>query len=383
MQAPALIASLLASTLWAEESVIQLSETDTGISAEGGSLAGGIFEWTPATQEIPWTYPEMVQLDRGFVINLDTIKPFSRLRLSVAHGSLLGPDCREQQELIVEDNSRVASQDIGRYVYWGVSDACETRGGTRIIADSAVPRWIRALAKAELPRRFSELTAKLGPLDDESTPTLILGADLSSNLAPRVRADAGWRNTVFARFYGSPWRSYNTGADHQIRMLFAHELIHLWIGKQASFKPGQPWLHEGAAEYLSYLLINQGARPNSRAMLRQVSRKLKACDYLKGGSFRSEYDCGFVLYWLIDLDLQERGRDDLFQVLRKALANGDVLDVAEFSTAAITASDILKTRSTGVRDALISKFIARNGITFAADGDYQMEVRRPWGDIGE
>jgi hypothetical protein len=105
----------------------------------------------------------------------------------------------------------------------------------------------------------------------------------------------------------------------------AHELFHFWIGAPRDLGEGHAWLHEGAAEYASWL-ATASLWPGEADFDRRVGAALSGCMmHLRseplgrasaGSGGQLNYSCGAVAQWIVDVAarLASGGRRDGFDV---------------------------------------------------------------------
>lgn len=223
----------------------------------------------------------------------------------------LGRSCSATAQVLVNQRASMPTETQGRYVALATHDsACQVVDGLTVIDTGNTPDWIRELSIRDLNHFRMLFTEKFGI--NLPAPILLLHAQLQSGQPSRYRGESAWKQTIFLRFFGDSWRTYDVRSAQTISKFVAHEVVHLWLGgtfHQAG-ELSYAWFHEGAAEYLSHSLVTDQAIPVTKEALEEAGRRLNSCLQSLGGRGLNQvarhrgsapYDCGFTLQWLVDV----------------------------------------------------------------------------------
>lgn len=158
------------------------------------------------------------------------------------------------------------------------------------------------------------------------------------------RGDVSDTGVISVRFKGDSWR----GAEAFVARFVWHETFHLWNGHGVRNRDGDtaPWLHEGAAEYASIVgAVSTDAMTEAQArssLAQKTNGCRRALTSRDGGLGRvrtgsSVYDCGTLIQWIADLELQNAGGGEFFSLWADVLGNARVSEdgygVTEFMNA--------------------------------------------------
>lgn len=146
------------------------------------------------------------------------------------------------------------------------------------------------------------------------------------------RGDVTDTGVISLRFKGDSWR----GVTGDVVPFVWHETFHLWNGHGVETRDGDtaPWLHEGGAEYASFVgAVSTGGLSEEEGRAR-LSRRVDGCRRLLGDaaldptklkSGSGPYSCGALIQWIADLEARKTGRGTVFAVWK------DMLDAARNS----------------------------------------------------
>jgi hypothetical protein len=280
-------------------------------------------------------YPGLHRIGDSFIVNLDYLAPAqlgSHLELRSRGFSFLEDECSRTNTIRLALDADRLDRHIGRYVVLDRGSALSCRAEDRhmVIADPQTPAWLSDDLSQTLARQLDNFGERLGALPSPK-PRLIIGYDPDPKKPSQYRGEAGWRSTIFIRLWGTAWGSPDPMAKSTLANFVSHEAVHLWIGQGAKLAPGDnsALLAEGAAEYLSFLAINENVSPTSASMLREAEGRIAACNRnvgdwaLKRGRLagRAFYDCGFVLQWLVDLEASKQNGKRIWDIWNALLAS--------------------------------------------------------------
>jgi hypothetical protein len=227
------------------------------------------------------------------------------------------------------DHDEPAFGGIGsdRYVYIGPRDYV-TRGLATFVIPPDLPPWIGNLVEARLGSVLQLYQTRLGRALPEP-PTVMMTFNPAASVTS-YRGDVSSGRIMSLRFQGPDWEERGTDDSFTITHLIAHEAFHFWNGHL--FIPRQsaerPWLHEGAAEYVSLLAERALEEIDEDGLRDELQRHLNGCitqlgpaplNGRAGMQGTVAYDCGVVIEWLIDLSARRAsgGERDILDVWRE------------------------------------------------------------------
>ena len=308
---------------------------DTTFDMPGGGIAG--FRIATDKTEQDRIYPGLVSLGQSFVVNLDylvTEGPASHVALQSRDLSFVGDDCSRSNEQTLPLDGERLDGPRGRYVVLDRDGEvpCEASSTHTLITGMGTPQWLADHVSRTLSRQLAGLTEIFGTVPQSHKPRLVIAYDPDPAKPSRYRGEAGWRSTIFIRFQGTAWRAPDPQAEAALAAFVTHEAVHLWMGQGARMAPEDrtALLTEGAAEYLSWLLVNGNPRPDAPATMEEAARRASDCNGTVGDrslgktplSGRAYYDCGFVVQWLADLEAVSRDGTRIQDIWRKLLNDG-------------------------------------------------------------
>ncbi len=183
------------------------------------------------------------------------------------------------------------------YVVFG-SGEVQTIGGVAMLADPALPAWLKTDVSQFAPGVASTYVARLGARSDPRLPLLIMGWR-GATLGKLIN-DGGVRpGEIVLNFEGEGLLERNERAARRTRWFIAHEMAHFWLGSEgvAYSAPSDAWITEGGAEMMAYTLladadheyvigelqravddcVKLGTKPIAQAADRHESRAFYAC----------------------------------------------------------------------------------------------------------
>jgi hypothetical protein len=266
----------------------------------------------PDTKDVDARYPVLTRVrGRGSVLFAPYILPTGRyrLRVEIARGRYRTVPSREAEQGYV-----IVGQRPRRM---GAFDA---------LTDDRVLPQAREFLHERTRRLLAFYAAKLQS-PPQSRPTIILLREDATEGHRGFRGDVTPNGVVVLRLRKEPPIAAAEEGSGQISGFLAHEMFHLWNSPRDDVGPGGAWLHEGAADYFSWLAV-ASLWPGELSLERSIQDALNKCMAFGGSrpianippSLR--YACGALPQWLVDLALRSRpgGRSDGFalwsQVLR-------------------------------------------------------------------
>lgn len=217
--------------------------------------------------------------------------------------------------------------DEQRVVYVGPQRHI-TPGAVTVIAGEEVPAWLRATLVQQLNTSVAALTTRLGGTLP-AAPTVF------------VTYEAEWpgggfkggtlKSAVIAlSVRGMRLDEGDSATVDELVATITHEVVHFWNGElwETTRNEEEPWLHEGAAEYLASrvsqndasLLAEATTRLNS-CVARQDRRPLNGSEGAVQGAV--PYNCGFVMQLLAEAAALRNGQGDIFALWRAVFAAAD------------------------------------------------------------
>lgn len=266
---------------------------------------------------------------------------------------------------------------IDGYVFVGPADHVMDDEHGAFIADPELSAELAAPIRDAFRSSMEFYQARLN-LDLDYHPAIVASVD--SPGPAMFRGDVTDSGVISVRFRGDSWR----GAEAFLAPFVWHETFHLWNGHGVQNRDGEsaPWLHEGAAEYASIVgAVSADVMPEDQARF-ALAQKTNGCRRAlashEGGMSRvrsgsSVYDCGALIQWIADLELQNAGQGEFFSlwadILRDARASNDGYGVTEFMTA-LPASSAVRLLLEGEAETRWDQIRARMadlGVTFVND----------------
>lgn len=191
--------------------------------------------------------------------------------------------------------------DGDTYVLFGKGDLKIGPALTTLI-DPALPGWLDAYLKAEMPRILAMYRAQLGPAPI-GQPTLMVawggsgfhGTSMSGSVLPGL---------VVMTFLGSGVVKPSVELADYARWFVAHEAAHFWLGQAVAYSsPAESWITEGGAELLAFRATAaidpkfdvRARMAKARAECQPLLARPIASAYERDGDFRAYYACGVII----------------------------------------------------------------------------------------
>jgi len=203
-------------------------------------------------------------------------------------------------------------RDSGRAIYIG-SQPPETFAALVAIIDPVLPQSLQHDMVTELPMMMSYYTKQLGALNQ--TPTLF--ASYSDYEGSYFGHQGGvLPNQVFMHWYGE--QALQNVDEKNTLWFFAHEIAHLFQGAGLKYSSSdEAWIHEGAAELMSYLYTDTKLNQDNQLVQEAVRKAQAECiaswpasePFINVGrvNFRAHYSCGLVANADLHAQLQANG----------------------------------------------------------------------------
>jgi hypothetical protein len=214
--------------------------------------------------------------------------------------------------------------DARRAVYLGPRRHI-TPGAMTLIAGEEIPEWLRAKLSTQVSAVVDALKLRFGGVLLVA-PTLIVTYE-------REWPGGGFKgstlnNSVISlSLRGMSLRQDDAAFTDELVNTVTHEVVHFWNGGlwETTRNFEEPWLHEGAAEYLASRL------DQSAELLRaEAERRINACvdraDRRPLGGAQGPvqgqvpYNCGFVMQLVAESASLRNGQGDIFSLWRELFA---------------------------------------------------------------
>ncbi|CAN5439035.1 hypothetical protein BH09PSE1_BH09PSE1_24280 [soil metagenome] len=294
--------------------------TTPGLALADGVVSGAQpfetfeIELKPDAAEVDRIYAGLSRVNQGFLVYGPGLKgegADTTLTFAAAHGETGLPEVSAiDGYAYVGPSSQVVADERGAMV-----------AGANVSTDLADP--LRASFFGSMAFYQAQLGAAL-----PFKPALV--ASIDGPGPATFRGDVTDTGVISVRFRGDDaWR----GATADVVPFVWHETFHLWNGHGVETLDGEasPWLHEGGAEYASFVgAVSTGGLTEDEGRAR-LSRRVDGCRRLLGNkafdpaalrSGSGPYNCGTLIQWIVDLEARKAGRGTAFTVWK------DLLDVA-------------------------------------------------------
>lgn len=299
----------------------------------------------------------IVRAEQGFTFRrgrLSAANPFRRVSLRVT------PDTREVDSVypMLREVRGAALVIYAPYFLPAEGRArvriADSAGGIRTLGDTEADGYVTVGAMPSRHRGYRALVAEGVPAAVAETllgrsarllafyrarlrrpplrePTIIISYLPRPEGSPAglFRGDVTPNGVVFLRLYVDGAQLGGAAATARHTGFLAHELFHLW-NRSRDPNSANWWLHEGGAEYASWVAIAT-LWPGEPALETHLVTALRTCTTylgpqamgglgdLEGRGVR--YPCGAIVQWVVDAGARARGRGgDIFAVWARMLA---------------------------------------------------------------
>jgi hypothetical protein len=159
------------------------------------------------------------------------------------------------------------------------------------------------------------------------------------------RGDVTANGIVLLQFRGTPAQVGDPLLAGRYSAFLAHEIFHLWNRRRGGFPSNEAWLHEGAAEYYSWLAVS-ALWPGQLKLETRIEEAVKACSTflgprglagIKDADISLRYSCGAVAHWFTDIGTRSSssGKQDGFALWSDVLhRRGADYSLGDFRAAA-------------------------------------------------
>ena len=283
------------------------------------------------------------------------------------------------------------------YVYFGGIAPLSGEGYSAVL-DPALPEWLSAELKLDLPAIFARYQRLFG-VKLKETPQIFFGYRFRDETYLNYVGTAE-PGAIRFEIRGSQWQQEDPRSLLHAVAFFAHEAVHLWNG--GLYHVGKldesPWLDEGGADALSFDTVHALGLTDEAARLERYSTAFNGCllemqvdDQTIAASPRGQapYDCGAALAFLADAALRRHdpslGLAELWKTTFQAAAGNHGIYSADSYFAALDQLTGSKDASSSLRGLLDAKpGELRQGFLLALKDDgYQILSDRPNPDDGQ
>jgi hypothetical protein len=272
------------------------------------------------------------------------------------------------------------------YVVFGAAHV-EEGADVAILADPALPAWLKTELLAFTPQVAARYTARLGGRLETGRPLLLMG--WRGPTPGKVINDGGVRpGEILLNFEGEGLVDRNVGAARRAHWFIAHEMAHFWLGSSGVKyrSPADAWITEGGAEMMAFTLL---AASDHDYALAELQRAVDDCvrfavKPIAGAGDRHEsrafYACGTVFALAGSSAIRKTGGRDYFDFIRPLLDThraDRLLDQSDWLTRfnavagdAATGDIMREMLETGVSDpaAQIASLFERTGVGYSKSG---------------
>lgn len=281
--------------------------------------------------------------DSGLVFNTDYLTlediQLEEIRARVVPGNAIAHSSLIAGADTVGDSVYALPVDGWHYVYFGPEELVHTFTGGIIVSDAPTSSRVLGLLRAGVEPAVEWLRSFLR-LERVDSVHMIATVDEESE-DTRWRGDVSESGELFLRFFGDGWNAGSEDLDRNVESFLYHELVHALANRSFEVGDNEPeWLWEGHAEYLS--LVYKGlyaATPDPFWFQAEIQRVTSECidnldeeavgishpTMLRGSG---PYDCGVLVYWLLDGAPYAQGAGDRLREVWSSVA--ETLTAANF-----------------------------------------------------
>lgn len=239
--------------------------------------------------------------------------------------------------------------DRWHYVFFGQEKSVQPFAGGVIVSSAESSSRILELLRAGVEPAVGWLGAFLR-LEPVGSVHVIATVEEGSE-DDRWRGDVSDSGELFLRFFGDGWNAVDEERDRIIESFRTHELVHALTNRGFQVADDEPeWLWEGLAEYLA--LVYEGhyeKTPDPVWFGEEIRQRTSACmgkleetgvgishpTMLRGAG---PYDCGVLVYWLLDGAPQSEGAGDGLRTVWSAVTEGFAANNPEYGVADLLAA---------------------------------------------
>lgn len=282
---------------------------------------------SPDTRSANGQFPTLVQVaEQGYVLYLPA------LRTEMVPGD---PVFELPEDIVTHP-----SQNRNGFVFIGPKGLVRDSAFGHLIASPSTPMTIvdDIIARSESILAFFTDALKRPPPDG---PTIIIDYDTEgpSNFVGHVA-----QNSTILLQFNEGALDIDAFTEEILPQYLTHEFFHLWNGKVDIDHdgPNLAWMHEGAAEYASWVaaisLFDHG-----KSLEHRVEQQLGLCTGSLGNDAllrledqrrdSSRYSCGSVIAWLSDVADRSHGGSGIFGFWGEILDSGEPYGFEDFNAA--------------------------------------------------
>ena len=291
--------------------------------------------------------------DASFVFNTNYLAleelDLDSIRAEVIPGNVIAYSNFVSIADTADDTFQSLPVDSGHYVYFGQEELIQTLAGGVIISNAASSSRILELLREGVEPAVEWLGSLLR-IESVDRVHIIATIDEAGD-DTRLRGDVSESAELFLRFFGRGWSGESEDRERNAERFIYHELVHALTSSSFQVGDGEPeWLWEGLAEYLAVAYAGlHGITGDEDWFRAQVRQRTSECiDSLEEEAVgishpsmlngRDPYNCGVLVYWLLDRAPDAQGAGERLRVVWASVAETFTAENAEYGVANLLAA---------------------------------------------
>ncbi|TRY28789.1 M1 family metallopeptidase [Aliiglaciecola sp. M165] len=306
--------------------IILKNDVEIITSTNSTSFTQASFELTPTYINLPKDYSPFSPFSDGSMLfhsgrffvcanqcNEEDNHFLIKVRASENEKIVANGELWNKEALWVDSNS-------GQKIYVGALPILESENVYAVI-DPGLPDSLKSSLQTQLPKMMAYFADRLSPLDDKPM--------LFASHKDRPDNETGHQggtlpNQIFMHWYGE--KSIKNIREGEILWFFAHEVAHLYQGEAANIDGNENhWIHEGAAEYMAFLALNEFGDAAQGFAKRKLKHQISSCiqdtnnrsvnEWLNDGYYPILYQCGSLIWQVLETEYrQQLSNTDAFEI---------------------------------------------------------------------
>ena len=291
--------------------------------------------------------------DASFVFNTNYLMleglDLDSIRAEVIPGNVIAYSNFVSIADTADDRFQSLPVDSGHYVYFGQEELIQTFAGGVIVSNAASSSRILELLREGVEPAVEWLGSLLR-IESVDRVHIIATVDEAGD-DTRLRGDVSASGELFLRFFGRGWNGESGDLLRNAERSIYHELVHALTFFGFQVDDGEPeWLWEGLAEYLAVAYAGlHGITGDEDWFRAQVRQRTSECiDSLEEEGVgishpsmlngRDPYNCGVLVYWLLDGAPDAQGAGERLRVVWSSVAETFTADDAAYGVANLLAA---------------------------------------------